>query len=276
MKTYAKNQKVYFGGLIPFDMSITYSALDSHAPENTFDSHVHKECEIYINLSGDVSFMVENHIYPILPGNIVITRPYEYHHCIYHSNKIHRNFWILFSCEGNESFFDTFFKRKLGENNVLSLSSIENDELISLCHSMTKAPKTEAEKYYNFFKLISLLEKAESIIPTSEMYPDDIKYALNYINSNFSAPISIHSLAKEANVSLNTLERHFTEFLHTTPSIYIRKKRLANSVKLLSMGCSITEAGSKSGFVDCSSFIALFKKTYGTTPLQYKKNITCS
>ena len=61
-----------------FDMKVTYSETDCNMSENQFDAHVHEECEIYINLSGDVSFMVENRLYPVSYGNIIITRPFEY------------------------------------------------------------------------------------------------------------------------------------------------------------------------------------------------------
>lgn len=77
--------KIIFGGVEPFYMNIRYIETDSKSIGNVFEQHVHDECEIYFNLSGDVSFMVEDNIYPITPGSAVITRPYENHHCIYHS-----------------------------------------------------------------------------------------------------------------------------------------------------------------------------------------------
>ena len=97
---------------ITFD--IKYVDMPPEAADKTNNSHVHPECEIYINLSGDVSFMVEKRIYPITPGSIIITRPYEYHHCIYHSDKPHRHFWILFSApadnDGSKStLYSKFF-----------------------------------------------------------------------------------------------------------------------------------------------------------------------
>ena len=61
------------------DFTISHMNKDATSPLNHNESHIHKECEIYINLSGDVSFEVENHIYPISRGSVIITRPYEYH-----------------------------------------------------------------------------------------------------------------------------------------------------------------------------------------------------
>ena len=258
-----------------FDMKVTYSETDCNMSENQVDAHVHEECEIYINLSGDVSFMVENRLYPVSYGNIIITRPFEYHHCIYHSDKIHKHFWILFSASGNEKFLDVFFNRKLGEGNFMSLPIEETEELISLCHELTEKIDDSAQRYYKFFKLLTLLQNAESI-SIRGTYSQVVLTAINYIKANLSNSISIKEVAKHACVSVNTLERHFQKTLNVSPNSYIKKKRLAYAAKLLASGCSVAEASENSGFSDYSSFIALFKKTYGLTPYKYKRNLNKS
>lgn len=267
-----KSDNEHFNEIKSFDVSVKYTELYSDSPENVFDSHIHEECEIYLNLSGDVSFVVENNIYPVKPGDIIITRPFEYHHCVYHSNKLHKHFWILFSSSGNEYLFDTFFKRKSGNANHLTLTPEDTESLISLCHKMTEYEPLQSRKYYNFFKLINILQNADIVNDTEANYPADTTFAINYINLHFGEAISVSEIAKGANVSINTLERHFMQTMNISPSEYIRKKRLANAVKLLSGGCTVTEASGQSGFSDYSNFISLFKKTYGTTPLKYKKN----
>lgn len=267
-----KNNTETFGGMNPFDLSISYVEIDSRSPLNVHDAHIHNECEIYINLSGDVSFSVENSIYPVMPGGIIITRPMEYHHCIYHSDKLHRHFWILFSASGNERFFDLFYKRVLGKNNLLMLPADKTTELFSLCHRMADGCDDEVEKYYCFFKLIHLLNSANAVNASTHSGDDFIIKAINYINCNLSLPLSVTDIAHECNVSVNTLERHFVQMLNITPASYIRKRRLANAAKLLSEGHTVTEAGEMSGFTDCSYFIATFKKAYQITPLQYRKS----
>jgi len=264
--------KSVFEKIAPFEFSLGYGTLDADSPENAFTSHVHDACEIYINLSGDVAFMVEGCLYPILPGNIIITRPFEYHHCIYRSNAPHEHFWILFSCEGNEKLFDLFFNRKAGEGNLLTLPIAETDELIALCHSMRQGRMSHAEQYLCFFKLLALLERVKPAAPAARQYPDDLRLALHYINTRFAENLTIAMLAQQANVSQNTLERHFARYLRTTPAAYLRGKRLAGAAQLLAQGANVTEACQACGFADCSSFIALFRKTYGQTPLQYKKS----
>ena len=253
-------------------MMVTYTDMSGTAPRTDPESHIHNECEIYINISGDASFIVENRIYPVLPGSNIITKPYEYHHCVCHSEKIHKHFWILFSPQGNEEFLDMFFCRKPGEGNHLMLTTEKTEALISLCHEMAEGKGTNAEKYFRFFKLINLLQDAETVNTSNGAYPPDVVFAVNYINRNFAHKITVNGIAKKAGVSVNTLERHFMKILNLSPSAYLRKQRLANAARLLTEGASVTEASEKSGFSDYSGFIALFKKTYAMTPLKYQKN----
>ena len=200
---------VHFESVKPFDFSITYTELYADSIENVNDSHIHEECEIYVNLSGDVSFIVENNIYPVKHGDIIITRPLEYHHCVYHSNKLHKHFWILFSSLGNEYLLDAFFNRRPGSANHLSLSPSDTEAFISICYKMTEKDDLQSRKYYNFFKLINILQNANIVDDTDANYPSDTAYAINYINSHFRNTVSVSEIAKEANVSINTLERHF-------------------------------------------------------------------
>ena len=127
-----KSNQLAFSEFYPFQFSVNYIDIDAKASENQHEHHVHAECEIYLNLSGDVSFMVEDHIYPIVPGSMIITKPYEYHHCIYHSNARHRHYWILFSADGNKEFFELFFRRAVGEQNLLVTPPEEMERLLSI------------------------------------------------------------------------------------------------------------------------------------------------
>ena len=116
-----------------------------------------------------------------------------------------------------------------------------------------------------------LLESAHTTDLPESGAPVALTTALAYISAHFHEPISIRDLAKQAFVSVNTLERLFAAGLNMSPTAYLRKKRLAHAARLLLSGSSVTAACEQSGFTDCAYFISLFKKAYGITPLQYKK-----
>lgn len=253
------------------NFQIAYAEIDSKSNLNTFDSHIHDECEIYINISGDVSFVVENSIYSIIPGSIIITRPGEYHHCVCHSNALHKHFWILFSSNEMSSLFSRFYERGAGENNMLILSGNRFKELTDLCHAINENNTPNTESLYRFFKLIHLINMAG--IPETNITADSpcMDLALDFIHKNLSEPILVKDIANAAYVSIATLERHFEDNLQMSPSEYLKKRRLAHAANLLQNGASVTYACQQSGFIDCSKFIILFRKHYGTTPYKWKK-----
>jgi len=268
-------QEMAFQGIRPFSLDVRYVETDANSCHNTFDLHAHDGCEIYINLSGDVSFMVEKHVYPISPGSVILTRPNEFHHCIYNSNSApHRHFWLLFSSQGNENLLRRFFNRPSGCENLSILTPDSLQKAQDICRKLLDSQE-ETERYLLFFQLIRLLDQGE--FPRGDvgerMLPNDVKIALDYIYENLSYPISMTDMAAAAHVSLNTLERHFLTAIQVPPSEFIKQRRLSKAQELLKSGASVNEACQACGFSDCSHFIVLFKKQFGMTPLQFKKKL---
>ena len=255
------------------EFSISHVNIDATSPLNHNESHIHKECEIYVNLSGDVSFEVENRIYPISRGSVIITRPYEYHHCIYRSNTQHEHFWITFSADEQEDFLEMFFGREKGKDNLILLEELQLQDCCCVLQTLLQKGTdllTRRICFLQFFRILSA-GKGESPIGTAESLPPDVAAGLHYMDTHLAEDISIETLSQACSVSTNTLERHFKETLGVTPFAMLRKKRLIASLEYLRSGCSVTETAFQSGFSDYSNYIQLFRKQFGITPLQYKK-----
>ena len=262
-------KKFQFDKIESFDFKI-----DHVISSTPLTSHVHQDCEIYVNVSGNVSFMVENRLYPVFHGNAVITKPFEFHNCIYHDDSPHEHYCINFNGSETSSYLGQFFNRKLGSNNLIVLDEEKTNELISVCFKLAETELSVVDKYYYFFNLLSILSGGEfKNNDNAKTLPEDVLIAINYINKNLTEKISLEKLADTSNVSINSLERHFVAALNMTPFTYIQKKRLAYSAKLLISGKSVLDACYDSGFTDYPHYIALFKKYYGLTPLKYKKSI---
>lgn len=266
-------KKIHFNEQKPFDFQIKYVEIDRNSPENQNDTHIHKECEIYLNLSGDVSFEVENHIYPVSRGSIILTQPYEYHHCIYHSDKLHKHYWILFTANGNEHLFDAFYKRDLGNGNLIQLSPSQLDKIIQCFEQLGTEDSSDIKKRIAFYEIIDIISDSCNSDQTCEsvQLSPDVKLALQYIDNNFSKELTVNDISAAVYVSVNTLERHFLKELNSTPIAFLRKKRLIHSAELLRSGKTVTEALEQSGFSDYSNFIQVFRKQFGITPFKYKK-----
>ena len=102
-----------------------YEEKNKHAADV---SHIHDVCEIYLNISGDVSFVVENSVYPISRGDMIISAPDEFHHCVYHSDGVCKHYclWI----DGlPQRYLRAFYDRNRGEKNLISVSCDEKERL---------------------------------------------------------------------------------------------------------------------------------------------------
>ena len=274
-----KHTDLFVEAISEFKISASYVELDKNSPENVNDPHIHPECEIYVNLSGDVSFMVEGKIYPVVSGNIIISKPYEYHHCVYNSDGLHRHYWILLSIPDDEktkSLLSFILEKPRGANNLLALPYEKEKEFLSSLKSIVNDDLDEIEKAAITFKFLSLLKSAKPISDLkSYSNSNDISAAINYIDEHFTEPsLRVEDVAEVCGLSVNTLERHFRKVLTISPITYLKKKRLALSARLLAEGKNVSECCELSGFSDYSYFISMFKKTYGVTPLKYKKQLS--
>lgn len=258
-----------FSGVAPFRLEVNSCLIDSLSPRNTFYDHTHADCEIYLNVSGDVSFMVENRVYPICPGSVILSRPGEYHHCIYHSNALHRHYCLFFSCGGNETLLDLFFNREHGTGNRIQLHAAALTEATALCDRLMEN-RTDGERYELFFSFLRLLRNG-SVPDENRTLPEDIQAALDYMRQHLAEPITVQDTAAAVHISVNTLERHFSTALGITPNAYLRERRLELARQMLRTEATIQQISDACGFFDCSRFILLFRRQYGITPLQYRK-----
>ena len=252
-------------------LSFSVNLIRGMRATNTIDSHFHDKCEIYVNISGNVSFMVENRIYAIKSGDVIITRPYENHHCICHSTDVHDHFCIMLSHENNEEILKPFFKRESGQGNLISLSAPLKEKLLSLCYTLADEV-SPLKKHIAFYSVIDMLSEA-TFSESVAFLSDDMHLAIDYINETLPAKINVSDIAEHSHVTVNTLERHFRQHIGISPREYVLNCRLMGAQAILEKGGSVTDAATGSGFSDYSHFIALFKKKYGITPKKFQQNL---
>jgi len=107
------------------------------------------------------------------------------------------------------------------------------------------------------------------------LYPHDdltkqIKAAKLYIDTHFSDEINLDKIASKALVSKFHFIRVFKGYYGRTPHQYLQEVRIEMAKKLLLKGKSIGEVCNAIGFKSKTSFISLFKKMTGITPLTYQ------
>ena len=97
---------------------------------------------------------------------------------------------------------------------------------------------------------------------------------LNYINKNYSGPISLDTLANEGGISQTYLCKLFKDEIGLTITEYIRKIRISNAKKLLEdTNQRVNEIAYKVGYQNYKSFSSCFLKETNTNPRAYRKSI---
>lgn len=240
-------------------------------------AHIHSCYEIYVNVSGNVSFLVESTLYPIKKGDIIITMPNEMHHCVYNSDGIHERycFWFDFNDPCND-ISKVFSKRKMGEGNHISMNSADNKALcahIERLYSLSNAKKTDSSSFlascYSIFDMICSHSAAENSPPY-----DFINEVMVWIDENLSEIHCAEDVAKHFFISRSSLYRLFDEQLKLTPAKYIEHKRLSLAKQLMTEEHSIKYVCEACGFNDYSHFISVFRKKFNITPYKYIKSIS--
>ena len=243
----------------------------------TDEAHIHDYCEVYFNVSGNVSFAVENKVYPVNTGDIIISKPNEIHYCIYHSDQIHTCycFWVKAAPEYSY-LLSPFLQRAAGEKNRITLSRGDKERLKALFDRMLACQDVAPMSAANLAavaEILDLIEKNRDNTEPSVGISARLGEILEYTDKNFKGECSVNTLCEKFFISRSSLYRAFRDELDITPSKYIENRRLSNAKKLLERGESVQSASEKSGFPDYSHFISLFKKRFGITPKKYQQAV---
>ena len=254
--------------LCDFDIKIRRVLTDKNSHTFEIDDHVHREFEVYINLSGDISFLVNNKLYYLSAGDVIIARPGEYHHCIYRSEKHHGFYWILLNCPKDHPLIKSFYSQHPSINYV-SPRAAAKWEILDLCERLLK--KEESDRFFDSARLFSLInQEAQASPAATQDLPEDLKAMLDFIYKNLSEKISVKTLSNKFFLSQSTVERRFKEYFDVRPLEFIQKTKLNYAADLLRSGESVLNAGLAAGYLDNSYFITLFTRYYKITPKQYK------
>ena len=234
--------------------------------------HIHNCLEIFLNVSSDVSFLVNNNLYPVVVGDAVISRPGDIHMGIFHKSAVQEHICIWIDADFSSSMFSFLHKEDFSP--LFSFDEQTKKKLQSLAFSLLDVCNkegSELEKISYLLQILTIFEKKTPHDTTQSGIPETLQNILDDIHEDFSIIRSVNDILASHFVSSATLTRWFRKYLHTSPREYLESVRLSNAVLLLSNGHSVTDACMRSGFSDCSHFIVLFKKKFGKTPLQYKK-----
>ncbi|MDM5337395.1 AraC family transcriptional regulator [Fictibacillus enclensis] len=121
----------------------------------------------------------------------------------------------------------------------------------------------------SFFSLINLLEHQGMAVDSGYIISEKVT---QFIRDHYHQPITGPMLAKQFNIHENTITKYMKKFYNVTAQEYLNTYRLEQArLLLLKTDKPVQSIAEQCGFSFVSYFSNSFKKTYGMSPLNYRK-----
>lgn len=254
---------------------------DYHAP-----LHHHNFYELYFLITGNLSYQIENIIFSIRPGDIILLGVNQRHcplffdqHNTYERIVLRLTEQVLRSLSDGENDLEACFK---WEHLGIYRFSFETQNNIRLILSRLIAEQDQGEGKFGgnllyrayLTELLVLFrrnceESAPQYMSDSVKKRQLIEMVNHYIEEHLERRISVADLAEHVYLSKYYFMRFFKEMTGTSVHQYIIKKKLVSASNLIMEGVPVTSVYLHCGFGDYSSFLRAFKKQFGYSPKQY-------
>ncbi|AWB46900.1 AraC family transcriptional regulator [Paenibacillus sp. CAA11] len=273
------NPKYHIGD---HDFSIQYMARNGSSSMPR--PHKHPYFEMYYLLGGERMYFVNDKIFTVKKGDMMIIPPHELHSTASSDKLLFERVLISFS----ESFIEQSNANaaellKHGESRLMRIPLRDQPEIERLLHLMQVECKTKEAHYISLVcslmnELLIRLHRIEATLQ-SKVAPEyehpmhqKISEIARYIKSNYHERLTLEQVAKQFYISPSYLSRiffkltgfHFREYLQTV-RVWEAQEKLISSRE------SVQVISEQMGFEHTAHFNKIFKKVTGTTPLQYRK-----
>lgn len=181
--------------------------------------------------------------------------------------------WITFTGCGLETCFNKF---DLTSNFIVHLHNIEPidlvfQKLVNLLRSKSKNKVYRCSPILYELILEIFYQKSDDNNQQLQIEDGYLTTAINYMNQNYSLPLSLEDIALKAQISPEYLCILFKRHMHMRPFEYLSKKRIQIAKHLLlDTSMPIADVGKSVGYDSNSYFGYVFKKYEMMSPSQFR------
>ena len=245
--------------------------------------HCHSCYELFYTESGDCRFLIDDHIYDLHAGDMILVPPMALHYTRYLFGSCRRSVILfrredlspdVFRCMPMQEHFFT-------ETRIFQVPPEHRPAITDLIARLTEedAFRDDFSRPLRRLMLQSLFLLSGRWCSFAGSFPSDIQttdrqilQAASYIGRHYMNPVTTSEIASAVGFSPNYLSRKFRQAAGIGLHEYLVFIRLHHAAQeLLSTRDSITSIALRCGFSDSNYFKDSFKKKYGVTPRHYRK-----
>lgn len=246
--------------------------------------HQHGGFEIFQIWSENVSVLINDKIYKVIPGDVYFLNSHTIHWVKSAKNQEYVRSAITFSYDdifSDEYELMNIFLQPDNNNSCLIRSDAEICDMYDKLFKKYWQENDNDDKYSKHLShaiLMNILVLINRHIESNfrdniELSSSNgyIQQALNYINDNISCKISIDDIADYININKHYLCHLFKDATGTTLQNYISTRKLyIAKQQLIDLNYSVQYIAENLGYSGYSSFSQAFKRMFGVSPLKYK------
>ena len=265
------------------DFPLAFYPVDAHHPRYRMPMHWHRETEIIRVRRGRLKLYVDDRALDVEAGDLVLIGEGVLHggepeDCVYDC--------IVF----DPAMLMHVDACKRGLRTVLGRTIFVKDDTVSRDAALDGAAKRLYESVsggimgdelfvlgalYAFFGALAARRdeaRLDAPAPRLRGKAEQLKPALEYIETHYGQPITLEALARLTGLSPKYFCRFFRAIVHRSPIDYVNYYRIECASSFLTdTDMTVAEIAQHCGYNDSSFFIKQFRKYKGTTPRRYRQ-----
>ena len=265
------------------DFPLAWYPVNRHHPRYHMTMHWHREAELIRVRRGRLDLYIDEREFIALPGDLVLVAEGVLHggdptDCEYDC--------IVFDAGmlQHEDACKRGLKDVLSHSIFLRRAAIDEDaafsdavrRLYAHCDSgVTGRELNILGALYDCFGCLTERRNDAQLDFASPRFgrrAEQLKPALEYIETHYGQPITLEALARQSGMSAKYFCRFFKTIVHRSPIDYVNYYRVECASQFLSTSdMTVAEIAQHCGYNDSSFFIKQFRKYKGTTPKQYRR-----
>ncbi len=249
--------------------------------------HWHDYCEVEFICSGHGEHILNNKVQVIGPGSVFLLTPIDFHRIVLPEGEqmtlYHINFGSsVLSSELMQRI--TQLREQYADGFAAQVSGSEAESLQADFEQLLQEYKKRSPDGVMMMRaclerlcirIIRLMSNDGVSTPLPSPINDNsaIMTAIQYVQYNFRSPITLNETARMVQLSTNYFGELFRKQMGVSFGEYLRSRRLECAHRLLAdTKLSISEIARESGFRSMSHFSETFRRRYGLTPTEFRRN----